>query len=64
MDLCNQPNDNDEDEDDEDVDYEYVQLPSSPYSPESGGSKPHRACLSFRRWHVRGRQRYVMLVSY
>lgn len=62
VDLCNQPNDNDEDEDDEDVDYEYVQLPSSPYSPESGGSKPHRACLSFRRWHVRGRQRYVMLV--
>ena len=63
MDLCNQADDNEED-DDEDVDFEYNQLPSSPDNVDSGASKAHRACLPFRRWRVRGRQRCVIVVGY
>lgn len=60
VDLCNQANDNEED-DDEDVGPEYTQLPSSPNNIQSGASKPYRACLPFRRWRVRGRQRCVIV---
>lgn len=62
VDLCNQANDNEED-DDEDVDTEYTQLPSSPNHLEAGANKPLRSCFPCRRWRVRGRQRFVILVS-
>lgn len=63
VDLCNQANDNEED-DDEDVDTEYTQLPSSPNHLEAGANKPLRACFPCRRWRVRGRQRFVILVVF
>lgn len=63
VDLCNQANDNEED-DDEDMDCGYTRLPLSPDSLESGACNSFRACLPCRRWHVRGRQRCVLIVSY
>lgn len=61
VDLCNQANDNEED-DDEDMDCGYTRLPLSPDSLESGACNSFRACLPCRRWHVRGRQRCVLIV--
>ena len=67
VDLCHQANDNEEDEDDDVdvIDPEYTQLPSSPVqrAPRANDSK-WACCVPFlRRWRVRGRQRFVILVS-
>lgn len=64
VDLCNQATDNDEEEeDDEDGDNDYEQLPSSQLHQGPGASNRHRTrCLSLQRWHVRGRQRFVIVV--
>jgi len=66
VDLCHQANDNEEDEDDDVdvIDPEYTQLPSSPVqrAPRANDSK-WACCVPFlRRWRVRGRQRFVILV--
>ncbi|KAJ7538444.1 hypothetical protein O6H91_11G048100 [Diphasiastrum complanatum] len=63
VDLCHEHTDEEDEEEDEEL--EYQELPAAPPSTKDGKNptcKKSRTCRCWRRWRVRGRQKFLVVV--